>query len=302
VNTAKAGAVDIVYETIGDPSDPPLLLVMGLGMQLIHWDPELCEQFAERGFHVIRFDNRDAGLSTKVRAPVPNVMRLMSGLPAQVPYRLTDMAGDAFGLLDHLGIERAHVVGTSMGGMIAQQMAIEAPERVLSLASMMSTTGDRFAGTPKLKVWSVLMRRAPNDRDAYIEYFARVFRMIGSPAYRPDDERVREEAAATYDRCHHPAGTARQLGAVLASGSRTAALRQLDVPTIVIHGEADPLLPVRGGRATAKAIPGAELITIPGMGHDLPKELWPMYVDAIVWNAERAATRRDAPRPDPAPA
>ena len=288
MNTAKGGPVDLVYETIGDPSDPPLLLVMGLGMQLIHWDLELCERFAERGFHVIRFDNRDAGLSTKVRAPVPTVMRLMAGLPAPVPYVLSDMAADAFGLLDHLGIERAHVVGTSMGGMIAQQMAIEAPERVLSLASMMSTTGDRFVGTPKLRVWSVLMRRAPHDRDAYIEYFARVFRMIGSPAYRPDDERVREEAGATFDRCHDPAGTARQLAAVLASGSRTAALRELRVPTVVIHGEADPLLPVRGGRATAKAIPGAELITIPGMGHDLPRELWPTFVDAIARNAERA--------------
>ena len=143
MSTASVGPVDIVYETIGDPSDPPLLLVMGLGMQLIHWDLELCEQLAERGFHVIRFDNRDAGLSSKVSAPVPNVMRLMAGLPTKVPYLLSDMAADTFGLLDHLGIERAHVVGTSMGGMIAQQMAIEAPERVLSLASMMSTTGDR---------------------------------------------------------------------------------------------------------------------------------------------------------------
>ena len=165
----------------------------------------------------------------------------MAGLPTKVPYLLSDMAADAFGLLDHLGIERAHVVGTSMGGMIAQQMAIEKPERVLSLASMMSTTGDRVVGTPKLRVWSVLMRRAPNDRDAYIEYFARVFRMIGSPAYRPDDERVRELAGATYDRGQRPAGTARQLAAVLASGSRTAAFRELDVPAVVIHGEADPL-------------------------------------------------------------
>jgi pimeloyl-ACP methyl ester carboxylesterase len=295
VNTAAVGPVDIVYETLGDPSDPPLLLVMGLGMQLIHWDPELCEQLAERGFYVIRFDNRDAGLSTKVDALVPNVMRLMAGLPTKVPYLLTDMAADAFGLLDHLGIEEAHVVGTSMGGMIAQQMAIEKPERVLSLASMMSTTGDRVVGTPKLRVWGVLTRRAPNDRDAYIEYFARVFRMIGSPAYRVDEERVRELAGATYDRDHHPAGTARQLAAVLASGSRTAALRELDVPAVVIHGEADPLLPVRGGRATANAIPGAELITIPGMGHDLPKELWPTYVDAITRNAERAAEPSAAP-------
>ena len=295
MNTARVGPVDIVYETIGDPSDPPLLLVMGLGMQLIHWDIELCERFAERGFHVIRFDNRDAGLSTHVHAPVPNVMRLMAGLPAKVPYLLTDMAADTFGLLDHLGIERAHVAGTSMGGMIAQQMAIEAPERVLSLASMMSTTGDRFVGTPKLRVWSVLTRRAPHERDAYIEFFGRVFRMIGSPAYRSDDERVRELAGATYDRSHNPAGTARQLAAVLASGSRTAALRELGVPTVVIHGEADPLLPVRGGRATAKAIPGAELITIPGMGHDLPKELWPTFVDAIARNAERAAAPAAAP-------
>jgi pimeloyl-ACP methyl ester carboxylesterase len=295
VNTAAVGPVDIVYETIGDPSDPPMLLVMGLGMQLIHWDLELCERLAERGFHVIRFDNRDAGLSTKIDAPVPNVMALMAGMRAKVPYLLTDLAGDAFGLLDHLGIERAHVVGTSMGGMIAQQMAIQTPERVLSLASIMSTTGDRVVGTPKLRVWSVLTRRAPNDRDAYTEYFTRVFRMIGSPAYRPDDERVRELAGATYDRGHHPAGTARQLAAVLASGSRTAALRELDVPAVVIHGEADPLLPVRGGRATARAIPGAELITIPGMGHDLPKELWPTFVDAIARNAERARERAAAP-------
>src|SRR5918992_4740413 len=180
---AAANGIEIVYETIGDASKPPLLLVMGLGMQLIHWDRELCELLAGRGFHVIRFDNRDAGLSTKIDAPVPNVMRLMAGLPAPVPYRLADMADDAFGLLDHLGIERAHVAGVSMGGMIAQTMAILRPERVLSLASMLSTTGDRRVGTPKLRVWSVLMRRAPRDRDAYIEYFVRVFRMIGSPGY-----------------------------------------------------------------------------------------------------------------------
>jgi pimeloyl-ACP methyl ester carboxylesterase len=289
VSTAKAGPVDIVYETIGDPSDPPLLLVMGLGMQLIHWDMELCELFAERGFHVIRFDNRDSGLSTKVKAPVPNVMRLMAGLSTKVPYLLSDMADDSFGLLDHLGIERAHVVGTSMGGMIAQEMAIRAPRRVLSLASIMSTTGDRFVGTPKLRVWSVLMRRAPNDRDAYVAYFARVFRMIGSPAYRPDEERVRLLAGASYDRCHNPAGTARQLGAILASGSRTAALRELEVPAVVIHGQSDPLVPLRAGIATAKAIPNAELIKIPGMGHDMPKELWPKFVEAIARNAERAA-------------
>ena len=287
---ASVGQVELVYETIGDPSDPALLLVMGLGMQLIHWDREFCEGLAERGFQVIRFDNRDAGLSTKIDAPVPNVMRAMAGLRIQAPYLLSDMADDSFGLLDHLELERAHVVGVSMGGMIGQTMAIRRPERVLSLGSMLSTPGDRRVGTPKLRAWSVLMRRAPQDRDAYIEYFVRVFRMIGSPGYRVDDERMREQAAATYDRCHYPAGTARQLGAILASGSRTAALRRLDVPTVVIHGRSDPLVPFRAGVATASAIPGAELIAFPGMGHDLPRELWPRFADALAKNAERAAT------------
>jgi pimeloyl-ACP methyl ester carboxylesterase len=291
---AQVGPVELVYETIGDPADPPMLLVMGLGMQLIHWDRGLCELLAGRGFHVIRFDNRDAGLSTKIRGPVPNVMRLMAGLPAPVPYLLGDMAGDTLGLLDELGIERAHVVGVSMGGMIGQTMAIRRPERVLSLASMLSTTGDRRVGTPKLRVWSLMMRRAPQERDAYIRYFTRLFRMIGSPAYRVDQARTRELAAATYDRCHYPAGTARQLGAIMASGSRTEALRRLEVPTVVIHGESDPLVPLRAGLATARAIPNARLLTIPGMGHDMPQPLWPTFVDAIVTNTDRAAARQPA--------
>ena len=291
---AQVGSVELVYETIGDPQDSPMLLVMGLGMQLIHWDRGLCELLAERGFHVIRFDNRDAGLSTKIRGSVPNVMRLMAGMPTRVPYLLDDMAGDTLGLLDALGIERAHVVGVSMGGMIGQTMAIRSPERLLSLASMMSTTGDRRVGTPKLRVWSLMMRRAPQGRDAYIRYFTRVFRMIGSPAYRVDEERMRQLAAETYDRCHYPAGTARQLGAILASGSRTAALKQLEVPTVVIHGESDPLVPLRAGLATARAVPNARLLTFPGMGHNLPEPLWPDFVDAIVKNTERAAVRQAA--------
>jgi pimeloyl-ACP methyl ester carboxylesterase len=285
---ARVGELELAYETIGDPGGEPLLLVMGLGMQLIHWDRELCELLAERGFCVVRFDNRDAGRSSQIAAPVPNVLALMGGMRVRVPYRLDDMAGDAFGLLDALRIERAHVVGTSMGGMIAQTMAIRRPERVLSLASMLSTTGDRRVGTPKLRVWSVLMRRAPQDRDSFVEYFVRVFRMIGSPAYRVDEARARELASATYERGLHPAGTARQLAAILASGSRTAALKRLDVPTVVIHGEADPLVPLRAGLATARAIPGAELVRIPGMGHDMPRELWPTFVDAIARNAARA--------------
>jgi pimeloyl-ACP methyl ester carboxylesterase len=291
---AQVGDVELVYETIGDPSGEPLLLVMGLGMQLIHWDSDFCELLAERGFHVIRFDNRDAGLSTKIKGPVPNVMRLMAGIPVRVPYLLKHMADDTLGLLDHLEVERAHVAGVSMGGMIAQAMAIRAPERLMSLASMSSTPGDRRVGTPKLRVWSVLMRRAPQNRDAYIEYFVRVFRMIGSPGYPADDERTRAVAAAAYDRCHYPAGTARQLSAILASGSRTAELRELELPSVVIHGESDPLVPLRAGVATAKAIPDAELVTIPGMGHDLPVELWPKFVDAIAKNADRAGSRAAA--------
>jgi pimeloyl-ACP methyl ester carboxylesterase len=287
---AQLDGIEIVYETIGDPADAPLLLVMGLGMQLIHWDLELCEQLAQRGFLVIRFDNRDSGRSTKVDAPVPNLMRAMAGLRIDAPYLLDDMAADAFGLLDHLGIQAAHVVGASLGGMIAQTMAIERPERVLSLTSLMSTTGERRAGRPKLRVWSVLTRRAPRDKDAYVEYFARVFRMIGSKDFPPEDEdRIREVAAATYERGHHPAGTGRQLAAIMASGDRTERLRELRVPTTVIHGSADPLVPFRGGRATARAIPGARLIEIPGMGHDLPRPVWPQLIDAIAETAEQAA-------------
>jgi pimeloyl-ACP methyl ester carboxylesterase len=286
---ANVGEVELVYESIGDRADPALLLVMGLGMQLINWDREFCEGLAERGFHVIRFDNRDAGLSTKIDAPVPNVMRAMAGFRIRAPYLLDDMASDSFGLLDQLGVERAHVTGVSMGGMIAQTMAIRRPERVLSLGSMLSTPGDRRVGTPKLRVWSVLMRRAPQSRDAYIDYFVRVFRMIGSPGYPVDEARIREQAGLTYERSHDSAGTARQLGAILASGSRTAALRRLDVPTVVIHGKNDPLVPFRAGVATARAIPGAELVAVLGMGHDLPRELWPRFTDALTKNADRAA-------------
>jgi pimeloyl-ACP methyl ester carboxylesterase len=291
---AQANGIEIVYETIGDDSDPPLLLVMGLGMQLIHWDRELCEQLAGRGFRVIRFDNRDAGRSTQIQAPVPNLMRAMAGFKVEAPYRLDDMADDTFALLDHLGIESAHVAGVSMGGMIAQTMAIRRPERVLSLTSIMSTTGERRAGRPKLRVWGVLTRRAPRDRDAYIEYFVRVFRMIGSKDFAYDEDRVRAEAAATYDRGHHPAGTGRQLAAIMASGDRTERLRELRVPTTVIHGKDDPLIPFRGGRATARAIPDARLIAIPGMGHDMPREMWPRLVDAIAETTARAAAPQAA--------
>ena len=291
---ATLDGIEIAYETIGDPSNPPMLLVMGLGTQLIHWDLELCGLFAERGFHVSRFDNRDAGRSTYIDAPVPNIRRAMAGLKIDAPYLLADMADDAFGLLDHLGIEAAHVVGASMGGMIAQTMAIRRPERVLSLTSIMSTTGERRVGRPKLRVWGVLLRRAPGDKDAAVEYFVRVFRMIGSKGFPADEDRLRTLAAEAYDRGHSPAGTGRQLAAIMASGDRTERLRGVRVPTLVFHGRDDPLVPFRAGRATADAIPDARLVAIPGMGHDLPRHVWPQLVDAVAETAARASATHAA--------
>ena len=285
---AHVNGIEIAYERLGDPADPPLLLVMGLGMQLIHWDLELCELLVERGFHVIRFDNRDAGHSTKIDAPVPDARRAMIGLRVDAPYLLRDMADDAIALLDHLGIDAAHVVGASMGGMIAQEIAIRHPERVLSLTSIMSTTGERRVGRPKLRVWSLLLRQAPRQKQGFIEHFLRVFKVIGSRGFPFDEERIRKLAGETYERDHDPAGTGRQLAAIMASGDRTAALSSVRVPTTVIHGRDDPLVPFRGGRATAEAIPDARLIAVPGMGHDLPREVWPQVVDAVAQNAARA--------------
>ena len=286
---AHSNGIGIAYESIGDPAGQPLLMIMGLGTQLIHWDIELCELLAARGFHVIRFDNRDAGHSTKVDAPVPNVRRAMLGLRVDAPYLLRDMAEDAAGLLDHLGLPAAHVVGASMGGMIGQTLAIEHPERVLSLTSIMSTTGERSVGRPKLRMMGLLMRRAPREKEAFVEHFVGVFRAIGSPGFAFDEERVRRHAVEAYERDNDPAGTARQLAAILASGDRTPRLRELRVPTTVIHGRKDPLVPFRGGKATADAIPDAKLIAIPGMGHDMPREVWPQLVDAISDNAARAS-------------
>jgi pimeloyl-ACP methyl ester carboxylesterase len=291
---AKAGSVEIVYETIGDPDAQALLLVMGLGMQLIHWDLEFCRELADRGFRVIRFDNRDAGRSTQIKAPVPSLARMLAARPVQAPYLLDDMARDAIGLLDHLGIERAHVAGASLGGMIAQSMAIARPERVSSLASIMSTTGNRRVGFPRLRALGVLLRRAPNDRGAYVESSVRVFRQIGSTGFAFDEARIRAQAAAAFDRGYNPAGTGRQLAAILASGDRTARLRELRVPTAVIHGSDDPLIPVRAGVATARAIPDSEFLSIEGMGHDLPRAVWPRVIDAVVANAARARAAQPA--------
>jgi pimeloyl-ACP methyl ester carboxylesterase len=289
VPVAPANGIQIAYETHGNPDDPAMLLVMGLGCQLILWQEDFCQMLVDRGFHVIRFDNRDVGLSSKIEGgPAPNMVAAMMGDASTASYTLADMANDAAGLLDHLGIAAAHVVGVSMGGMITQQLAIDHPDRVLSIASIMSTTGDREVGQPKPEALPALVSSAPADREGTIEFAVGAFKLIGSPDYPMDEDELRGLVAASYDRDHYPVGFMRQLLGILASPDRTPALRSVQVPALVIHGEADPLVMVSGGEATAAAIPGATLIKVPGMGHDLPRVLWPRFVDAIVENAERA--------------
>ena len=286
---AQANGIELEYETFGDPADPAMLLVMGLGIQLLGWHEDFCAMLVERWFYVIRYDNRDVGLSTKIEgAPVPDLFALMAGNTSSVGYTVDDMAEDAAGLLDALGIEAAHAVGISMGGMIAQTLAINHPDRVLSLTSIMSTTGDNNVGQPRPEALPALISPAPSDREEFIEYQAGLFNLIGSPAYPTEPERLRALIGASFDRMHYPIGFMRQLAGVVASPDRTEALGSVRAPTLVIHGEDDPLIEVSGGEATAKAIPDAKLLKIPGMGHDLPVQLWPQLVEAIVENAERA--------------
>jgi pimeloyl-ACP methyl ester carboxylesterase len=238
---------------------------------------------------VVRFDNRDVGRSTKIEGgPRPDLMAAAMGDTSSASYTLDDMAEDCCGLLDHLGVQAAHVVGASQGGMIAQTLAIRHPVRVLSLVSIMSSTGDRAVGQTHPEAMPALLTSPPADREGYAEFVVGAFRAIGSPGFEADEDRLRERARESFDRGYYPEGTARQLVAILASGDRTEALRRLDVPTVVIHGAEDALIDVSGGTATAAAIPGAQLELIEGMGHDLPKELWPRFVDLIVANAERA--------------
>jgi pimeloyl-ACP methyl ester carboxylesterase len=284
----RAGDVELCYETFGNPEDPALLLVMGLAMQMLGWHEDLCEELAGRGFFVIRYDNRDVGRSSKMPGRPPTTWQLLRRDKRAATYALTDMASDGIAILDHLGIAKAHVVGASMGGMIAQTIAAQHPDRVLSLTSIMSNTGSITSGQPKLAVWSVLIGKVPGDREAYIERIAKVFTMIGSPGFPPDEQELRRRAGMAYDRGINPAGSARQLAAIVASGDRSPMLASIHVPTLVIHGDSDRLVAPSGGKATARAIPGARLMTIEGMGHDLPRAVWPRLVDAIVENARRA--------------
>ena len=283
---ARVGKLDLCYETFGDSDAPPLLLVMGLGSQMVLWDERFCETLAARGFHVIRFDNRDVGRSTILRElGVPTRTQLFVRSPRGAKYPLDDMAGDAAGLLRELDISSAHVVGVSMGGMIAQLLAIHHPRRVRSLVSIMSTTGSRRVGQADPRLWPRMLRRLRRDRDGYIRDFIESYEAIGSPRYPPDHERMRRRAELCFDRGLHPSGAARQLAAVITAYDRTPLLSELDVATTVIHGSADPLVRPSGGRATAAAIPGARLLMLDGMGHDLPPELWSQIIDAICENA-----------------
>jgi pimeloyl-ACP methyl ester carboxylesterase len=293
--TTTANGITIAYEDHGDPAAPPILLVMGLGGQLTLWPIEFVEALVARGYRVIRYDNRDIGLSEKFTAAgIPNVRRLLVrsliGLRSHVPYTLADMAKDGVGLLDALGIERAHVVGASMGGMISQHLAFSHPGRVQSLTSVMSTTGNRWLPRAKREAMDVLLKRPQTDDiETLVAYGKHAARTIGSPGYPPDDARLDTRIRSDLARSFHPSGPARQLAAIIADGDRRKRLRAVTAPTLVIHGEADPLVPVAGGIDTAKHVPGARLENIPGMGHDLPLALVDRLADLVTGHAARHA-------------
>ncbi len=292
---ALPSGIDLCFETFGDDADPTVLLVMGVGGPMGWWDTDLCRRIAERGYRVVRYDNRDTGRSTKLegfRVTRLDVVRAYLGL-GRAPYGLDALAEDAFGLLDHLGVQRAHLVGVSMGGMIAQTMAIARPERVASLVSMSSTTGSRRVGWQHPAVLKPFLANEPIDRDAYVTRTIRGSALIGSPGFPTAEDVHRTRAEETYDRGWIRGGSLRHTLAVLTQPDRTAGLRHLTMPAAVVHGLRDPLVDKSGGRATAAAIPGAELLEIAGMGHDLPAPLWGTFVDVIVRTATRAG---DPPR------
>jgi len=280
--------VTLCYETFGDPSNPPMVLVMGLATQMIGWHEEFCQGLADRGFYVVRFDNRDSGRSSHMATRAPSTTDLLLRRLEPDQYSRSDMAADTAGLIRALDLTPAHVVGASMGGMIVQQLAAEHPELVRSLTSIMSTTGSRRHGQPSLGVYKYFLRRPPHDRKSFVERATEVFGMVGSTGFEHDHEWIRNRAERSYDRGYDIASGARQLGAILASGDRTEALAAIEAPTLVIHGSADRMVSPSGGDATAEAIPGAELLIVEGMGHDLPRGAWPQLFDAIADHAHAA--------------
>ena len=290
-----ANGIQIEYETFGNPSGRPLLLIVGLGAQMIHWDDDLCKDLSKRGHYVIRFDNRDAGLSTKFdESGVPDLVeifrKIKQGEKVKPPYTLDDMAEDAVGLLDTLGIQKAHICGMSMGGMIAQTIAIRHPSRVLSLISIYSTTGNPEVPQPKPEVIGMLFTPPPNEREARIEQMLGFFKAITGPGFPLDEKWTRKIVAESYDRCFYPQGIFRQLVAIITQTNRVPALASVEVPTLVVHGTDDPLMSVEGGKDTAKAIPGAQLMLIEGMGHDLPHGgPWHQIVEAIAAHTQKSS-------------
>ncbi len=283
---APANGLNLCYQTFGLASDPALVLVMGLGAQMVLWEDGFCQSLADRGFHVVRFDNRDIGKSSRISTPPQDLARVFMGQETlRAPYNLADMAADTVGLMDALGLKRAHVVGASMGGMIAQEMAIRHPERVATLTSIMSTTGERGLPPPKPEVWAAMTAPPPLTVEAFIEANVRVARLLRGYADAAEEAYDQARSARAAARGLNPAGGARQMAAILASGSRAEALGGVKIPTLVIHGADDPLVPVEGGRATARAIPHAKLLELEKMGHTLPRAVWPQIVDAIATHA-----------------
>lgn len=281
--------ITMAYQRFGNPALPPVFLIMGAGAQMINWPEGFCVELASRGLHLIRFDNRDAGLTTHFSdAPVPNFSAIQSGDFSTVTYTLSDMAADTVGLMDALGYDSVHLVGASMGGMIAQTIAIEYPQRVRSLTSIMSTTGDSSVGQPDYSVLGNLGSPPYDDRQAYIDWQIKSRKAIGSPKYPLDEKYVAHIAGLAWDRDHDPLGMMRQAVAVIKSGDRTEQLRSLKMPTLVIHGESDKMINISGGRAVAAAIPGAELVTFEGMGHELPRALWSEFATKIANLIQRA--------------
>ncbi|MHA2295673.1 MAG: alpha/beta fold hydrolase [Candidatus Hodarchaeales archaeon] len=285
----KVNGIEICYDTFGDSTNPTMLLVMGLGSQMVLWEEAFCEELAKT-YYVVRFDNRDVGLSTKLDdAGIPNPMELMmtlqQGESIKVPYLLKDMADDAIGLLDALKIKTAHVVGASMGGMIVQTMAINHPDRINTLTSIMSSTGNPELPQPEPEALEILTATPPDNRDEYIEESVKAWQFLNGPKYPLDEERIKERSGLVFDRCYYPAGSARQLAAILASGSRKEDLKKVKIPTLVIHGKDDPLVPVEGGKDTVESIPGAKLMIIEGMGHNIPPQVAPRIIEAITQHA-----------------
>ena len=282
--------IELCYQTFGDRDGEPLLLVMGLGGPMNWWDPELCRMLAARGFFVIRYDNRDTGRSSRigVRVKRSTLFRAFTGARVRAPYSMSDLAADGFGLLDHLGLESAHVVGVSMGGMIVQTMAIERPRRVRSLTSIMSTTGKRTVGWQHPSLLAPMLASRGPGREAYVRSSATMWQLIGSPGFPQSREEVEDRARETFDRGVSASGVMRQMLAVLTQPNRSQGLHALQMPALVIHGMADKMVHASGGRATSAAIPRAELLLIDGMGHDLPPELFETFTEAIARTTERA--------------